>query len=293
MTELVTIASDRITARINPLGAELWSLTDPAGREYMTGADPAYWSGHAPLLFPIVGALRHGCYRIGQRIFQLPRHGFARHSHFKVIAAEPGLALFQLSQSAETLAVYPYRFVLEVEFRAEGDTLRQVVTVTNPAAESLWFSLGFHPAFAWPLPGEAGKGAHRVRFAEDEPGPIRRVDPESGLLLAETFQSPVRGRELKPDAAQFAADAMIWDRLNSRSLTFGTDHGSRIELGFPDTTMLGIWQKPGAPFLCLEPWQGLADPADWEGDFRTKPGSVELVGGGSRSFRMDVRVVPG
>ena len=142
MTELVTIASDRITARINPLGAELWSLTDPAGREYMTGADPAYWSGHAPLLFPIVGALRHGCYRIGQRIFQLPRHGFARHSHFKVIAAEPGLALFQLSQSAETLAVYPYRFVLEVEFRAEGDTLRQVVTVTNPAAESLWFSLG-------------------------------------------------------------------------------------------------------------------------------------------------------
>ena len=293
MTELVAVASDRIAAAINPLGAELWSLTDPARREYMTGADPAFWAGHAPLLFPIVGALRHGCYRIGQRVYQLPRHGFARRSRFVLTAQEPAVARFQLTQNAETLAAYPFAFVLEVEFRAEGDCLRQTVTMTNPGEAPLWFSLGFHPAFAWPLPGEAGKGAHRVRFAEDELGPIRRLDPETGLLLAEAFQSPVRGRELKPDAAQFAADAMIWDRLNSRSLTFGTEDGSRIEMGFPDTPMLGIWQKPGAPFLCLEPWQGVADPADWDGDFRTKPGVVELAEGASRSFRMDVRVVPG
>jgi galactose mutarotase-like enzyme len=83
------------------------------------------------------------------------------------------------------------------------------------------------------------------------------------------------------------------DRLASRSLTYGTDGGARLEIGFPDSPMLGIWQKPGAPYLCLEPWQGIADPLGWTGDLRDKPGMVELPGGAARSFRMDVRVVPG
>lgn len=293
MDDLVTIASDRLTARINPLGAELWSLTDGEGREYMTDADPAFWTGHAPLLFPIVGALRHGCYRIGGREHSLPKHGFARTSRFDLAARGPDHARFVLMDSAETRAVYPFPFVLAVEFRAEGDVLRMVATVSNRGDAPMWFSFGFHPAFAWPLPGGAAKEDHRIVFAAEEPEPVRRIDGPSGLLLPERFQSPVAGRELAPDASLFEADALIWDRLSSRSLSFGAEGGSRLEIGFPDTPMLGIWQKPGAGYLCIEPWQGIADPIDWEGDFRFKPGVVELEGGASRGFRMDVRLVPG
>lgn len=293
MDDLITIATGRITARINPLGAELWSLTDGEGREYMTGADPAFWTGHAPLLFPIVGALRHGCYRIGERTYQLPRHGFARTSRFDLAEQGPDFVRFCLIDSEETRAVWPFPFVLTVEYRAEGDVLREVVTVANRGEAPLWFGLGFHPAFAWPLPGGAAKADHRIVFAQDEPAPIRRLDPESGLLLPETEPSPVDGRVLVPDAAQFQADAMIWDRLASRSLTFGAERGARLEIGFPDTPLLGIWQKPGAPFLCIEPWQGIADPTGWDGDFRFKPGVAELEPGATRSFRMDVRVVAG
>ncbi|MBC2667501.1 aldose 1-epimerase family protein [Novosphingobium flavum] len=293
MTELVTIASERLTARINPLGAELWSLCDADGREYMTDADPAFWTGHAPLLFPVVGALRHGCYRIGERTYQLSKHGFARTSRFDLTETGADFARFCLMDSEETRAVYPFPFVLTVEYRAEGDVLREVVTVSNRGAAAMWFSLGFHPAFAWPLPGGAGKADHRVIFAEDEPAPVRRIDPASGLVLPDPEPSPALGRVLAPTAAVFEPDVVIWDRLASRSASFGAERGGRVELGFPDTPMLGIWQKPGAAYLCIEPWQGIADPEGWEGDFRFKPGVVELDPGASRSFRMDVRLVPG
>jgi len=292
MTDLVTIASDRLTARINPLGAELWSLTDPAGREYMTSADPAFWTGHAPLLFPIVGALRRGCYSLAGRTYQLPKHGFARTSRFDLAEQAEDHVRFVLLDSEETRIHYPFAFLLAAEYRVEGDVLRQVVTVANRGDEPMWFSFGFHPAFAWPLPGGAEKDSHVIEFAVEEPAPVRRIDPPSGLLLPDPQPSPVAGRRFTPDAAQFGADALIWDRLASRSLTFGAEGGGRLEIGFPDSPMLGIWQKPGAAYLCIEPWQGIADPLDWEGDFRFKPGVVELEAGASRSFRMDVRVQP-
>lgn len=293
MDELVSISSDRLTARINPLGAELWSLKDNAGREYMTDANPASWTGHAPLLFPIVGALNGGTYRLDGRQYSLPRHGFARTSTFALVAQDEMSAGFRLTDSDATRAVYPFAFALDMQFRLDGLTLRMQANVTNASDAEMPFSVGFHPAFAWPLPGGATKQAHRVVFEHDEPQPIRRIDPATGLLLLESFPSPVPGDMLTPDASQFEADAMIWDSLSSRALSFGAEGGSRLDIAFPDTPMLGIWQKPGASYLCIEPWQGIADPAGFAGDFREKPGVVLLPSGTSRSFRMDVIVQPG
>jgi galactose mutarotase-like enzyme len=292
MTDLLTITSGELTARINPLGAELWSLTDAAGREYLTDADPAFWTGHAPLLFPIVGALNHGRYRLGDVHYELPKHGFARTSLFE--CAEHGAAQirFRLADSPATRAVFPFAFVLELSFRLDGTTLRMAATVTNPGGEPLPFSFGFHPAFAWPLPGGADKAAHRIVFAEAEPQPIRRIDGPSGLLLPEAFETPVQSRTLTPAAELFEADALIWDELHSRSLSFGAPDGAKLDIAAPDTPMLGIWQKPGAHYLCIEPWQGIADPVGYDGDLRDKPGVVVLPPGEARRFRMDVAVRP-
>lgn len=289
--ELVTISSGDLTARINPLGAELSSLADRQDREFMTDADPAFWSGHAPLLFPIVGGLNEGRYRLDGQEYELPRHGFARHSLFEVIETGESQARFRLSESAETRAAYPFAFELETAFRLDGATLHVEATVRNPGGEVLPFSFGYHPAFAWPLPGGAEKADHVIAFAESEPQPIRRVDPSTGLLLPDAVATPVEGHHLALDASLFEADAVIWNALTSRSLTFGAPGGSQLSVGFPDTPMLGIWQKPGARFLCIEPWQGHADPLGFTGDFRDKPGIVQLAAGESRSFRMDVTVL--
>jgi galactose mutarotase-like enzyme len=292
MPDLLTIAAADLTARINPFGAELWSLTDGQGREYMTDADPAFWTGHAPLLFPIVGALNEGRYRLGDSEYALPKHGFARTSGFAVVEASGAVARLGLTDSAATRAVYPFAFALDLEFALRGATLAMTATVANRGDAAMPFSFGFHPAFAWPLPGGAAKHDHRVIFAEVEPEPIRRIDPPSGLVLDKAQPSPVEARAFTPQAALFEADALIWDRLASRDLTFGAPGGTSLAIAFPDTPMLGIWQKPGANYLCIEPWQGIADPVGYIGDFRDKPGVISLAAGAQRSFRMDVTVRP-
>lgn len=290
MSELVNIAAGNLTARINPLGAELWSLRDHHGREYMTDADPAFWTGHAPILFPIVGSLNGGTYRLDGREYAMGRHGFARASLFEVSSTGENFARFRLVDSAASRAVYPFAFTLDLEFVLADGCLSVTATVTNSGGEVLPFSLGFHPAFAWPLPGGADKAAHRVIFAEPEPGPIRRLDPASGLLLPEPQPTPVDGRILVPEAALFEPDAMIWDALSSRSVSWEGEGGARLDIAFPDLPMLGLWQKPGANYLCIEPWQGVADPLGFTGDFREKPGIVLLEPGEQRAFAMGITV---
>lgn len=290
--EFVTISSGDLTARINPFGAELWSLTDAHGREFMTNADPAFWSGHAPVLFPIVGGLAANRYRVDGGEYELARHGFARCSAFTLVEAGEDHARFRLRDSEETRAVYPFAFELEMAFALEGTTLHTSATVRNPGDVPLPFSFGYHPAFAWPLPGGTAKADHVIAFASPEPQVVRRLDPATGLMLPGGEPTPVDGHHLALDSALFEADAMIWTDLASRSLTFGTPGGAQLAIAFPDMPMLGVWQKPGAPFLCIEPWQGHADPVGFSGDFRKKPGIVNLEPGAARTFRMDVTVLP-
>lgn len=290
--DLVTITGDALTARINPLGAELWSLTDSSGAEYMTDADPAFWTGHAPLLFPIVGSLSDDVLRLDGREYPLPRHGFARRSLFALVQVEDNEARFRMTDSPDTRAVYPFGFVLEVSFRIEGMTLHIETSVFNPNADPLPFSFGYHPAFAWPLPGGADKAAHKLVFEADEPQDVRRVSRETGLLLAQSEPTPIVARKLPLTEDLFRADALIWDHLNSRGLRYGADGGTWLDIAFPEMPSLGVWQVPGARYICVEPWQGHADPEHFNGDFRQKPGIVLLESGQTRSFRMDVSVQP-
>lgn len=290
--DLVEIASDVLSARISPTGAELWSLTDAQGREYMTDADPAFWGGHAPVLFPIVGSLAGDRLLVDGVGYPLPRHGFARHSVLEVVEQEPGHVRFRLSDSDATRAVYPFAFALDLDFRLDGWRLDIVASVSNPGDAPLPFSFGYHPAFAWPLPGGAEKAAHRLTFAEPEPEAVRRVAPATGLLLPDPEPSPVVGRELPLDEALFRADAVIWTDLASRSLRYGAPGGASLDLAFPDTLMLGLWQVPGARYICIEPWQGHADPQAFGGEFITKPGLVILPPGAVRSFRLLITVNP-
>ncbi|HEX7852656.1 MAG TPA: aldose 1-epimerase family protein [Sphingobium sp.] len=298
---MIDIESDNLRAVLNPAGAELWSLKDADGRELMTDADPAYWTGHAPLLFPIVGGLRDDRYHLHDgRVFTLPRHGFARRSTFALIERSEAHALFRLTDSAETRAVWPFAFRFDMAYRLDGATLTTSATITNTGTNTgtnmgdaeMPFSLGYHPAFAWPLPYGGAKADHRILFEKPEPAPIRRLDG-AGQLLAEAEPTPVQGRELLPTAALFEADAVIWDRLESRSLLWGAPGSPNLRIDFQGLPMLGLWQKPGAAYLCIEPWAGIADPVGFTGPLEEKPGIVLLPPGESRAFRMDVTLVQG
>ena len=291
MDELVTIASDGLTAAINPLGAELWSLKDSAGRELMTDADPRWWSGHAPLLFPFVGRSRNDVYRLDGQDYPMPQHGFARHMAFALVEHLPESVIFRLEADAATRAVYPFDFRLDMQFAVAGGTLRMTATVMNRGEADMPFSFGYHPAFAWPLPFGGSADDHRIEFEKSETAPLRKVGNEPGLIARESVASPVKGKVLHPTYAMFEGDALIWDALESDSLYWGVLGGTRLKIDFPDTPWLGLWQKPGAHYLCVEPWAGMADLVGFEGDVWDKQGIMRLLPGDERRFRMDVTVV--
>ncbi len=274
---MIEIASATMSAAIDPFGAELTWLRDAEGRDLMTDADPAFWTGHAPILFPIVGRLNGDVLRIDGAEYAMKQHGFARRMAFAVTGHDASSASFRLTDTPDTRAAYPFPFVLEVGFAIEGATLTMRATIINPGPAPLPASFGWHPAFAWPLPYGHSKEAHRVTFAADEPGgPSLLWD---GLIAPEPQHSPLEGRVLPLDDSLFEHDALIWDPVHSDRVAYGAPHGPSLDIAFPDTPQLGIWTKPGARFLCIEPWHGHADPHGFAEEFRDKPGVFEVAPG--------------
>jgi galactose mutarotase-like enzyme len=249
------------------------------------------WKGRAPILFPIVGALNSGQYRWRGERFTLPRHGFARDRRFTVVNADGHEAVFRQTDDAHTRRVYPFGFELDVTFRVARSVLAVVASVRNTGNEPLPASLGFHPALRWPLPQGAARGEHGIEFEHDEPAPIRRLDAQ-GLLLPRSQATPVQGRRLRLDDALFVDDVIIFDHFTSRALTYGAAAGPRLRVSFPDATHLGLWTKPGAGFICIEPWRGVADPAGFAGEIPAKPGIFLVAPGASERLTMHIEMLP-
>ena len=288
---LIRIASRDLSAAINLLGAELTSLRDAGGRELMTDADPAYWGGHAPILFPIVGRLNGDVLRVDGREYPMKQHGFARRSTFAVVECAADRAVFRLTDSDETRRAYPFAFRLDVAFSLAGATLAIEATIANPADAPLPASFGFHPAFAWPLPYGAPREDHRIFLNGQEGATISRLTSE-GTIAAEPIPSPLEERcrlRLRDDL--FEQDALIWIGVDSDQLVYGGNDGPQLMIGFADTPDLGVWSQPGAHFVCVEPWHGHADPVGFTGEFRDKPGVFEVAPGEERRIGMSVALV--
>lgn len=291
MTDLINIANDHLTAAINPFGAELTHLRDAQGSELMTNADPAFWTGHAPILFPVVGVVNAGVIRLDGRDYPMPKHGFARHSAFTLVEQSATSATFRLTDSDETRAAYPFAFALDIVFTLDGATLSIDAQVRNTGDVTLPASVGFHPAFAWPLPYGQDRAAHRIMFESEEPDALRVIAPD-GTIAREERASPLDDRDLFLRDELFATDALVWDDVKSHAVIYGAPMGPHLAIAFPDTPKLGIWTKPGAAYVCVEPWHGIADPTGYTGEYRDKPGVFEVAAGDTKHIGMSVTLVP-
>lgn len=288
----VTLRSASLSAQVDPLGAQLSTLRDSEGRDLLWHGDPSVWAGRAPVLFPIVGMLAGGSYRLDAKTFPLARHGFARGKRFETLAATPSNAAFRLRADDATLVVYPFQFELDVSFALAGATLSVTAAVRNVGKEEMPASLGFHPGFRWPLPFGQARTAHFIEFDADEPAPIRRITPE-GLMSPAAHPTPIVNRRLALTDALFRDDVIILDDVRSRSVRYGAESGPHIEIRFPDSQYLGIWTKPGAELICIEPWQGVTDPAGFADDIVQKPGIFVVPPGAAHSLSMEITCNPG
>lgn len=284
-TPWIAVRSGQISAEIDPRGAQLSVLRDGAGRDWLWDGNPAVWAGRAPLLFPIVGTLAGGVYRLGQKEYAMSRHGFARGMVFKVQRADASSVVLRLAADPATLAMYPFLFDLTMHFFASGASLSVTARVRNAGDVDMPASIGYHPAFRWPLTEGMERAAYYLQFEHSEPAPVRRLDA-AGLLSDVRHPSPVVGRRMGLNDALFQDDVLIFDALRSRSVWYGCGTGPRLRLDFPDARYVGVWTKPGARFICIEPWHGIADAVGFAGDLIHKPGIVVLAPGGEMTTTM-------
>lgn len=276
---LIAIASDRFHATVSPLGAELQSLTGQDGTDYLWDGDAATWTGRSPILFPVVGALSGGAYRWQGAAYPLEKHGFARRSRFAVVDHDRASATLRLTADDASRIVYPFEFALELNY-ALGDELVVTATVSNEGDGPMPFSFGFHPAV------RISPGATVLAFGRAERGPVCRIDADG--LLDRTEPLPGDGESLVIGETLFAQDAMILRGTASRSAVLRTG-GRTIEFAWDNLPDLALWKKPGAAFLCVEPWAGHSDPARFAGSIEDKPGIVMLPPGKRWMARLRMR----
>jgi galactose mutarotase-like enzyme len=272
--------TDGLSAAVLAQGAELCALTRADGLEILWPAAPA-WPRHAPVLFPIVGRLAGDTLRHRGQTHRLTQHGFARDMRFAWAERGPDGCRLVLRDTPVSRAAYPFGFVFEVAYRAAGASLSVTYTVTNPGEDVLPVSFGAHPAFRWPLLPGTAKEDHVVIFEADETAPLRRV--KGGLLTAADRASPVVGRRLPLAPALFADDALIFEAPNSRWVRYASGARVSITVAWDGFSQLGVWSRAGGDFLCIEPWQGMASPEGFDGEFAEKPWLMQVPPGQKRS----------
>jgi galactose mutarotase-like enzyme len=282
-----TLRLEGCEAAVALTGAELQSLR-LGGQDLLWGANPL-WPRHAPLLFPVVGALKGDTLRHDGSSYPMPRHGFARDRAFSWVQRTASACRLELREDAASLAAYPFPFRLQVAYALVPFGLRMELVLENPGDRPLPASLGLHPAFRWPLAPGLPKTSHRLVFEVAEPGPVRRLDAR-GLLRPEALPTPIQARQLALREGLFTQDALIFLEPRSRALRFEAAGGPSLSLEWEGFPHLGIWTKPepGPSFLCLEPWAGHASPEDWDGDIADKPGGFLVAPGETRRWTFTV-----
>ncbi|KRB24058.1 aldose epimerase [Mesorhizobium sp. Root695] len=285
----LTLHGDGISATVVGQGAELVSLRGADGTEFLWQAGPE-WRRHSPVLFPIVGRLKGDQLHHQGQTYPMTQHGFARDKPFAWAQREPGACTLVLTDDADTRAHYPFAFRLAVTYTLDRRQLDVTFDITNTGDELLPASIGAHPAFNWPLLQDLAKTDCRLTFADDEPAPIRRL--KDGLLLKTPQPTPVEGKTLALSERLFDEDAVIMDQPASTSVRYGAERRPALEMSWQGFRELGIWSKPGgAPFLCIEPWHGIASPVDFDGDFVDKPGLMLIAPAAKRVLSYQIRLL--
>ena len=262
------------------MGAELKSLKSvPDNREYMWHGDPAYWGRTSPVLFPIVGGLKDGQYRVDGTSYSMGQHGFARDREFQLKSQVASEIWFSLSSDEETLKKYPYPFQLEIGYELTGRTVTVKWRVTNQGETPVWFSIGGHPGFLCPI--DPGTDQTQYRLSFDAKEKIVASCIAGGLVSGEKKTYPLRNGVLPITEDLFDEDALVIEGDQAHSVSLERPDGKPYLTVDFDAPLFGVWSPPKkkAPFICLEPWYGRCDRLDFAGDFKEREWVQELAEG--------------
>ncbi|MFC3197986.1 aldose 1-epimerase family protein [Parapedobacter deserti] len=286
---MARLTNGMLCVEIDPQGAELKSLRDKGGREYLWQADPRYWAKTSPVLFPIVGALKDDAYIFNGKEYRLSRHGFARDRLFEEYRISETEVAYTLRDSADTHSVYPFAFELTLRYALSRHTLSCTYEVYNLSdSQPLLFSVGGHPAFA--VHTEDGGPAytdHYLEFPDDEALYCHAL--EGNLVSGRVDAVPLNNNRLPLRYELFYRDALVIKTLRSRRISLRNTVNDRgLHFSYEHTPFFGIWAARDADFVCLEPWCGIADSVDHNQQLTDKEGIQRLDPGQKWSARWAV-----
>lgn len=261
------IENDKLIIGVKEFGCELTSVkSKESGYEFLWQGNPDIWGGQSPILFPIVGRLIDDKYYLNGKEFEMPKHGFARKMPWKFLGKNGNSMSFVLNATEDTLKIYPYNFELTVTYSIEGSTLSVSHNIKNCSDDIMYFSLGAHPAFACAI-GDV------LSFDKNETLYTEKIDLEKSLRLPEKLLVLDNEKDIIITKDIFNEDALILSGIKSENITLKVSECNRkVIFNLGGAPYLGIWAKPGAPYVCIEPWCGINDSQIKKDDFSQKDG---------------------
>jgi galactose mutarotase-like enzyme len=274
------LENDKILIKADSLGAELKKLVlKKNNKDYLWHGDSKYWGRSAPVLFPFVGRLKADKYVYNNQEYKMTQHGFARDKEFELIDQGENHLTFSLTEDKASLKKYPFKFRLEIKYKIKGNSLAVSYKVRNCDQKKMFFSIGAHPAFYWPLNKNENKEDYYLEFNKTETA--SRYLLESGLLNNQKEKLIEKSKKLELKADTFKDDALVFKDIKSEKIILKSRKSeAKVEMEFEGFPYLGIWsQSAAAPFICLEPWHGIADSVDSSGKLEEKEGIMSLEAG--------------
>ena len=272
------LENEDLLVEIKLTGAELTRIYSKSTKlDYLWEGDTEFWNRQAPVLFPIVGGLKDKKYVVDGVEYELPQHGFARDSEFRIIQQKKDLVTFELLYSEESLKVYPFKFCLQISYKIDKNRLLIKCNVVNIDSKEILFSIGGHPGFKCPLVDGTSFEDYYFEFPEDEKPTQTFINIDVGLRKEKTAQVNL-GKKILLNYQLFENDALIYEGLKSTAVSLlSTKHKHGLTFDFTNFNYLAFWTKgKGAPFICIEPWWGIADSENGQDEFENKLGIVKL-----------------
>lgn len=257
---MIKLNHRNIQVKIKEQGAELCSLFNGnTGIEHIWQADPTIWERHAPVLFPIVGQVEDGEYFVDGKSYELSQHGFARDEEFKVLNTTETSVTFSLLYSDQSLKKYPYKFELQISYHLSDDGLKVAYKVINKDSKTIFFQIGAHPGFTCPFTTEDSFNDYKIVF--DKNLTEDRLLFKDGLLSGQIESNFLTNENtISLNSETFNNDAIILETDKVKTVSIVNKSGNELKVDVSGWPLLGIWSKPkaNAPFVCLEPWYGVA-----------------------------------
>lgn len=276
------IENEYLKVEIDTFGAEIKSVLSKENyREYMWYGNPKFWGRTSPVLFPFVGSMRDKKYIYNGKEYPMGQHGFARDNEFEFVSQTDDEIWFSFKSNADTLAKYPFEFELQVGYKLEKSRVRVNWKVINPGSETMYFSIGAHPAFLCPAHGEGGKEGYRLYFEGVDRIIHHGNDVASGLALREEIELPLEQNRVVITEGFFDRCTYMIEGNQTKCVGIEDSDGNRIVDVEFDTPLFAVWspEKKNAPFICIEPWYGRCDAVDFVGDLREREFTNALEAG--------------